>query len=204
MYTTHYSNPGSLIPVDTATISSARNTLDIAAYNLVDVDICAAILVAANSGASVRLYLDRSELEAEARGTGTLGGKPVSSLLSSPNVEIKVKESSVLMHLKSYLVDGATLRDGSANFSPEGEIQQDNSLTLTDDPTAEDVINSLVSDAATYENAQGFEDWASELGFDADSRRAYRVWEQTEEQTRLLRSFLADEYEAYLYETEGL
>ena len=61
MYTTHYSNPGSLIPVDTATISSARKTLDIAAYNLVDVDICAAILVAANSGASVRLYLDRSE-----------------------------------------------------------------------------------------------------------------------------------------------
>ena len=136
MYTTHYSNPSSLIPVDTATISSARKTLDIAAYNLVDVDICAAILVAANSGASVRLYLDRSELEAEARGTGTLGGKPVSSLLSSPIVEIKVKESSVLMHLKSYLVDGATLRDGSANFSPEGEIQQDNSLTLTDDATA--------------------------------------------------------------------
>jgi hypothetical protein len=75
---------------------------------------------------------------------------------------------------------------------------------LTDDPTAEDVINCLVSDAASYENAQSFEDWASELGFDPDSRKAYRVWEQTEEQTRLLRGFLDDQYEAYLYETEGL
>ena len=37
------------------------------------------------------------------------------------------------MHLKSYLVDGTTLRDGSANFSPLGEGEQDNSLLLTDD-----------------------------------------------------------------------
>ena len=151
MYTTHYSNPSSLIPVDTATISSARKTLDIAAYNLVDVDICAAILVAANSGASVRLYLDRSELEAEARGTGTLGGKPVSSLLSSPNVEIKVKESSVLMHLKSYCVDSIMLRDGSANFSPLGECEQDNSVTLITDATA--ITNFETKFARMWERA---------------------------------------------------
>ena len=136
MYTTHYSNPGSLGPIDVATIGSAKKVLYIAAYTLVDADLCAAILAAANRGVLVSLYLDRTELETEARGSGTLAGKPISSLLVSPNVQIKVKKSSILMHLKSYLVDGTTLRDGSANFSPEGEIQQDNSLTLTDDPTA--------------------------------------------------------------------
>ena len=49
---------------------------------------------------------------------------------------------------------------------------------LTDDPTAEDVLNCLASDASGYENARDFDDWASEYGYDTDSRRAYRTWEQ--------------------------
>jgi phosphatidylserine/phosphatidylglycerophosphate/cardiolipin synthase-like enzyme len=136
VYTTHYSNPGSLVPVDTGVIGSAKKTLDIAAYTLVDAELIQAILQAAAQGASVRLYLDRTELEAETRGDATLSRWNGRVLQGIPNVQIKVKMSSVLMHLKSYVVDGATLRDGSANFSPEGEIQQDNSLTLTDDPAA--------------------------------------------------------------------
>ena len=136
MYTTHYSNPGSLVPVDVATIVSAKKTLDIAAYALVDTDIIQAMIAAAERDVSIRLYLDRTEIEAEARGDATLGRWPGHVLMGLSNVQIKVKESSVLMHLKSYCVDSALLRDGSANFSPEGEILQDNSLTLTDDPTA--------------------------------------------------------------------
>jgi phosphatidylserine/phosphatidylglycerophosphate/cardiolipin synthase-like enzyme len=65
-----------------------------------------------------------------------LSHSPLHQLLNVPAITIKVKESSILMHLKSYLVDGKTLRDGSANFSPAGEETQDNSLTLTDDPQA--------------------------------------------------------------------
>ena len=136
MYTTHYSNPGSLVGIDMGIIGSAKKTLDVAAYALVDTDIIQAILKAAATGVSVRLYLDRTELEAAARGDPSLARWNGHVLQGAPNVQIKVKESSILMHLKSYLVDGATLRDGSANFSPEGEIQQDNSLTLTDDATA--------------------------------------------------------------------
>ena len=136
MYTTHYSNPGSLVGIDMGIIGSAKKTLDIAAYALVDTDIIQAILKAAATGVMVRLYLDRTELEAATRGDPSLARWPGHVLMGVPNVQIKVKESSILMHLKSYLVDGATLRDGSANFSPEGEIQQDNSLTLTDDATA--------------------------------------------------------------------
>ena len=136
MYTTHYSNPGSLVGIDTGIIGSAKKTLDMAAYALADTDIVQAILAAAQHGVSIRLYLDRTELEAEARGDPTLSRWAGRVLMGAPNVQIKVKESSVLMHLKSYLVDGATLRDGSANFSPEGEIQQDNSLTVSDDAAA--------------------------------------------------------------------
>jgi hypothetical protein len=75
---------------------------------------------------------------------------------------------------------------------------------LTDEPNAADVINCLASDAATFENARSFEEWASELGFDSDSRRAYAIYQQTETQTTELRGFLGEQYDAYLWDTEGL
>jgi phosphatidylserine/phosphatidylglycerophosphate/cardiolipin synthase-like enzyme len=133
MYTTHYSNPGSLVGIDTGIIGSAKKTLDMAAYALVDTDIVQAILAAAQHGVSIRLYLDRTELEAEARGNPQRSNSPLGPLLSTANVQTKVQESSILMHLKSYGVDGKVLRDGSANFSPLGESEQDNSMLLTDD-----------------------------------------------------------------------
>jgi phosphatidylserine/phosphatidylglycerophosphate/cardiolipin synthase-like enzyme len=37
------------------------------------------------------------------------------------------------MHLKSYCVDGALLRDGSANWSPSGLKRQDNNARFTTD-----------------------------------------------------------------------
>lgn len=136
MYSTHYSNPDSLINLDVAILASATKTLDIAAYTLVDAELITAIHDASVRGVAVRLYLDRTELEAEARGNPSMTGKPLAMLVGLPNVAIKVKESSILMHLKSYLVDSTTLRDGSANFSTTGEIQQDNSVTFTDDAEA--------------------------------------------------------------------
>lgn len=75
----------------------------------------------------------------------------------------------------------------------------------TEEPTAADVLNCLVLDAMGYENADGsFEEWASEYGYDTDSRRAYRTYQQVEKQTNKLRAFLGDEYDAYLYDTEQL
>ena len=136
MYTTHYSNPGSLVPIDLSIISTAKKSLDVAAYTLVDAEIVQAILAAAQRGVLVRLYVDRTELEAEAHGDATLNGKPLAALLNLPALSIKVKESSILMHLKSYCVDGTVLRSGSTNFSPLGESEQDNDLILTDDPAA--------------------------------------------------------------------
>jgi phosphatidylserine/phosphatidylglycerophosphate/cardiolipin synthase-like enzyme len=54
-------------------------------------------------------------------------------LSATPNIEIRIKHSRTLMHLKSYSIDGITLRSGSANFSPTGEKRQDNDLLLTRD-----------------------------------------------------------------------
>ncbi|HEX8926715.1 MAG TPA: phospholipase D-like domain-containing protein, partial [Terriglobales bacterium] len=51
-----------------------------------------------------------------------------------PNIQVRVKRSRELMHLKSYLVDGRELRTGSANWSPTGEKRQDNNAHFTTDP----------------------------------------------------------------------
>ena len=130
----HYTNPGDVSAADVTTISAATATIDVAAYSLTHPAVIAALITRARAGIKIRLYLDRTELEAEARGNPTLSNSPLGPLLTTPGVQVKVKESSILMHLKSYLVDGHTLRDGSANFSPMGEQEQDNSLILTDDP----------------------------------------------------------------------
>ena len=57
----------------------------------------------------------------------------IARLAGTPNVEVKIKHSRVLMHLKSYEVDGQTLRSGSANFSASALKHQDNDLVLTHD-----------------------------------------------------------------------
>ena len=47
---------------------------------------------------------------------------------SQPASQVKVKASRDLMHLKSYVIDGALLRTGSANWSPTGLKRQENDL----------------------------------------------------------------------------
>lgn len=136
MYQTHYSNPASLTATDAAALAAARSTIDFAAYSLTEPSVISALLTRAQAGVKIRLYLDRSEIEAEARGNPAMPTCPLHLLFNQPNIQIKVKASMILMHLKSYVVDGKALRDGSANFSPLGETEQDNSATFTDDAQA--------------------------------------------------------------------
>ena len=48
-------------------------------------------------------------------------------------IQIRVKASHELMHLKAYVIDGSLLRDGSANWSPSGLKRQDNNAHFTSD-----------------------------------------------------------------------
>ena len=129
-----YSNPANLIPADTLTLGSATKTIDFAAYSLTEPTVIQTLVSRAQAGVQIRIYLDRSEVEAEARGNPAMPTCPLSRLFNLPGVTIKVKESMILMHLKSYAVDGTTLRTGSANFSPLGETEQDNDQIISDDP----------------------------------------------------------------------
>lgn len=74
----------------------------------------------------------------------------------------------------------------------------------TKEPTAADVLDCLASDASGVENAGTFEEWASEYGYDEDSRKAERTYKICQKQAAQLRLFLnSDEaYQELLWETE--
>jgi len=70
-------------------------------------------------------------------------------------------------------------------------------------PEVGSVLDCLSSDASSIENARGFEDWASDFGYDADSRKAEKTYRACEHQAKRLRSFLGDDlFNQLLWHTE--
>lgn len=94
-----------------------------------------------------------------------------------------------------------TLRSG--RFSMRVPFSQGSAYTK--EPTAADVLDCLASDAAGFENAQSFEDWCAEYGYDTDSRKAFRTYSTIRRQANKLRAMLGDaNYETLLWKTERL
>ena len=76
---------------------------------------------------------------------------------------------------------------------------------ISGEPTAADVLNCLASDSSSVENARSFEDWASDLGYDPDSRKAEKIFKVCEKQAERLKKFLGEDlYKILLWDTEGL
>jgi len=64
-------------------------------------------------------------------------------------------------------------------------------------PTLAEVLGSLIMDGSADFNAQSFEDWASEYGYDTDSRKAEGIYNECVRIGRALRqSMSADELQA--------
>jgi len=123
-----YGPGGEFESVDARLINGARHSIDMAAYVLTDRALVAALGRAAMRGVKVRVYLDGGEAGR---------GSPVMNIADAPNFDLRMKgRSRDLMHLKSYQVDGRTLRTGSANFSVSGEVYQDNDLIVIESPQA--------------------------------------------------------------------
>jgi phosphatidylserine/phosphatidylglycerophosphate/cardiolipin synthase-like enzyme len=146
----HYSPAENLEALDAAMFRNSRSSIDMCAYSLTDHALVQALRSAAQRGVRIRIYLDqiqtRGELGHERRRVSDVDGgsyegeastltnmEALRTLANTPNVTVKVKHSTTLMHLKSYLVDSTVLRSGSANYSPTGEKRQDNDLSFTRD-----------------------------------------------------------------------
>lgn len=63
-------------------------------------------------------------------------------------------------------------------------------------PKLEDVAHSLLSEGSAYFDAQRFEDWAADLGYDPDSRKAEATFKACDEIGRALsRAFTPEQLE---------
>ena len=79
-------------------------------YSFTDRELAAELVRLARSGVRVRVYRDsRESMQENQRGSST------TATLLAGGVEVRVKASQELMHFKSYVIDGALLRTGSAN-----------------------------------------------------------------------------------------
>lgn len=68
-------------------------------------------------------------------------------------------------------------------------------------PELAQVLECLASDAAGYENARDFEDWAETYGYDTDSRKAEQTYNTIWEQITAMQDYLGtDAYEDLLWE----
>jgi len=62
------------------------------------------------------------------------------------------------------------------------------------EPTAADVLSSLLLDAAV-EDYSSFEDWAADLGYDPDSRKAVRTYQECLKLAPRVRAFFSNDDE---------
>lgn len=65
---------------------------------------------------------------------------------------------------------------------------------ITTDPTAADVLYCLLADASSVEY-NDFEGWCADLGYDSDSIKARKVYDECVRQTRKLHRFLGDAFD---------
>lgn len=64
-------------------------------------------------------------------------------------------------------------------------------------PSLQSILECLASDCSGLESASSFEDWASNLGWDTDSRKVEQAFKATEKQMKTVKRWLGDDaYEA--------
>ena len=132
----HYSPAEDLERLDYAAIRGARRSLDIAMFSFTDALLAQAVREAGRRGVRVRIYRDGEEYERE-QAQARRHPSATQTLLGEANISIRAKPPGRdYMHLKQLLVDGRLLRTGSANWSPNGEMRQDNDADYSTDPNA--------------------------------------------------------------------
>lgn len=70
------------------------------------------------------------------------------------------------------------------------------------DPTVTEVLDCLLSDASSFDNARDFDDWASEFGYDTEDpavlKQAKKTYNAIRKQAERLKTLLGDAYEEFI------
>ncbi len=107
-------------------------------------------------------------------------------------------------HTVGYSLMGHELKryqQSSHTIKPEKWVAMSDPLS----PELDTVLDSLMSDAICYDDARDFEDFAANLGYSTDSRKAEATYRACGELAKQLRHFLGDDlYQTLLYKVERL
>jgi len=113
--------------IDISLIRHSRRSIQIAMYAFTDRRMAEALVDACRQGVDIEIYRDHEQYQQEKR-----HNSPVHQILKQcQGIHIRVKRSHDLMHEKAALFDGATLRDGSGNWSISAARYQDNEISIT-------------------------------------------------------------------------
>jgi len=66
-------------------------------------------------------------------------------------------------------------------------------------PATFDAAHCVLSDANGFEHSRCFEDWASEYGYDSDSRKAERIYRASERVHANVKRLLGDDFDGIAY-----
>jgi len=105
-------------------ISKADISIDIAMYTFTDKEISHAVIEAKERGVKVRIYLDRSQVEAKYSS---------SRLLVEKGIEVRVSSNNYIMHNKFAVIDSKIVITGSYNWTASASIRNDENLLVIDD-----------------------------------------------------------------------
>jgi hypothetical protein len=75
-------------------------------------------------------------------------------------------------------------------------------------PDAATVLNAIVGDTVTHDNAASFDGFLAEFGTDTEDRAAVKaqrkIWAALERQSPKVRAFLGDDFDAVAFDTDRL
>ena len=111
------------VEVVLSSIDSAQHSIDLSIYNLTNIRVAQALLQARGNGVQVRIVMESDNLERE-----------VPRRLLAAGIPIRGDEQGSLMHNKFMVVDGEVLLTGSANFTENGLVSDNNYLLRMEDP----------------------------------------------------------------------
>jgi len=130
VYFSLYDDPKAIIIEN---INKAEIFIYIAMYTFTDQEISQAVIEAKERGVRVRIYLDRSQVEAKYSS---------SRLFVEKNIEVRISSNNYIMHNKFAVIDGKIVITGSYNWTASASIRNDENLLVIDD---EEVIKRYES-----------------------------------------------------------
>ncbi len=121
VYFSLYDDPETVIIEN---INKAEISIDVAMYTFTDKEISQAVVEAKERRVKIRIYLDRSQVEAKYSS---------SRLLVEKGLEVRVSSNNYIMHNKFAIIDGKLVITGSYNWIASASTRNDENLLVIDD-----------------------------------------------------------------------